>query len=235
MPETTKFDTWAPKFMRLLMQDFQLTVEDAAAIIGNAGHESAGFDQLQELAPVVKGSRGGWGIMQWTGPRRRAAESYWGRNGYDPKDMLANYKWLWMELSGHDGTNEKRVIPKLKEAASLEKKVEVFCYTFLRPGVLHMNNRKAWARKALHAYYASDWKEELPVAKPEESATLPPVATGDKAMLSGYKTYIVAAMMGLIAVVEGLLGIDIPGAEMQGDWLTVLMAALGLGALRASK
>lgn len=54
-------------------------------------------------------------------------------------------------------------------------------------------------------------------------------------MLSGYKTYIVAAMMGLIAVVEGLLGIDIPGAEMQGDWLTVLMAALGLGALRAAK
>lgn len=54
-------------------------------------------------------------------------------------------------------------------------------------------------------------------------------------MLSGYKTYIVAAMVAAIAVCEGLLGIDIPGAEMHGDWLTFLMGALGLGALRASK
>lgn len=54
-------------------------------------------------------------------------------------------------------------------------------------------------------------------------------------MLSGYKTYIVAAMVAAIAICEGLLGVDIPGAEMQGDWLTFLMGALGLGALRASK
>lgn len=54
-------------------------------------------------------------------------------------------------------------------------------------------------------------------------------------MLPGYKTYIVAAMVAAIAVCEGLLGIDIPGADMQGDWLTFLMTALGLGALRAAK
>lgn len=52
--------------------------------------------------------------------------------------------------------------------------------------------------------------------------------------MNGYKTYIVSAMIVLIALVEGILGVDIPGAEMQGDWMNYVMAALGLGALRAA-
>lgn len=53
-------------------------------------------------------------------------------------------------------------------------------------------------------------------------------------MLSGWKTYIVVAVMAAIAVCEGVLGIDIPGAEMSNDWMTILLGSLGLGALRAS-
>ncbi|MDP9137455.1 MAG: hypothetical protein M3N38_04675 [Pseudomonadota bacterium] len=53
-------------------------------------------------------------------------------------------------------------------------------------------------------------------------------------MLQGYKTYIVAAMVAAIALIEGLGGIDIPGASVQGDWFTYLLAALGLGALRSA-
>jgi hypothetical protein len=52
-------------------------------------------------------------------------------------------------------------------------------------------------------------------------------------MLSGYKTYIVAFMLAAIALVEGALGIDIPGAEISQDWVLILMNALGLGALRS--
>lgn len=51
-------------------------------------------------------------------------------------------------------------------------------------------------------------------------------------MLTGYKTFIVAAMVAAVAIIEGILGIDIPGAEMQGDWLNYLLGAFGLGALR---
>jgi hypothetical protein len=54
-------------------------------------------------------------------------------------------------------------------------------------------------------------------------------------MLSGYKTYIVAFMLAAIALVEGVMGIDIPGAELTDDWVSVVLAALGLGALRAAK
>jgi hypothetical protein len=53
-------------------------------------------------------------------------------------------------------------------------------------------------------------------------------------MFEGYKSYIVAFMVALIAVLEGIVGIDIPGAQMQSDWFNWVLAALGLGALRSS-
>lgn len=67
-----------------------MSLLSAAAIIGNAGHESGGFKDLQEKKPLVKGSRGGYGIMQWTGPRRREYEDYCDRNNLDPSDMESN-------------------------------------------------------------------------------------------------------------------------------------------------
>lgn len=50
-------------------------------------------------------------------------------------------------------------------------------------------------------------------------------------MLSGYKTYIVALLTAIIAIVEAT-GIDIPGAEMQQDWLNYLLLAFGGATLR---
>ena len=52
-------------------------------------------------------------------------------------------------------------------------------------------------------------------------------------MLSGYKTYIVVAVLLISVFVEKVLGIDVPGLEVSGDWTLVIMNALGLGALRA--
>lgn len=52
-------------------------------------------------------------------------------------------------------------------------------------------------------------------------------------MLQGYKTYIIVVMVVAIALVEGVLGIDIPGAEMQQDWVNYVLGALGFAGLRA--
>jgi len=52
-------------------------------------------------------------------------------------------------------------------------------------------------------------------------------------MLNGYKTYIVAAVLLLVVIVEQGLGIDVPGVDLGEDWLLVIMNALGLGTLRA--
>lgn len=47
--------------------------------------------------------------------------------------------------------------------------------------------------------------------------------------IDGLKTYIVAFAMALIALSEGVLGIDIPGAEMQSNWIEYILGAAGLG------
>lgn len=133
------------------ISDFDIGIEDAAAIFGNAGHESGGFKSLQEKKPLVPGSRGGYGIMQWTGPRRRQYEAYCKRNNLDPADMESNYKFLFVELQGPEG----KIIPKLRQTVGLDKKTEVFMKGFLRPGIPHLDSRKIWASRALAAYRAA--------------------------------------------------------------------------------
>lgn len=51
-------------------------------------------------------------------------------------------------------------------------------------------------------------------------------------VLSGYKTYIVGAMVVLIGVIEGLLGMDIPGANVGNDWMMYILSGVGLNTLR---
>lgn len=144
----SNFKTWSNYLVDHLLQDFPISDLDAFAIVGNAAHECNGFDTLQEIKPVVAGSRGGYGIMQWTGPRRREYEAYCARNGLNPAALESNYKFLFVELKGPEG----RVLPKLSAASDLTSKVAVFMNVFLRPGVPHLQSRVQWANKVQKAY-----------------------------------------------------------------------------------
>lgn len=62
------------RLMGDLSRDLGLTSYQAAGIVGNFSVETGGFRHQQELNPTVAGSRGGYGMAQWTGPRRRALE-----------------------------------------------------------------------------------------------------------------------------------------------------------------
>ena len=166
------FRAKAPGIMAQLVRDFQITPEEAGAIVGNLGHESLGFTAMQEFKPVVAGSRGGWGWAQWTGPRRRAFEAYCARTGKDPASDEANYAYLFLELKGIEGT-EGKAIGKLKAAKGLDAKVEAFERAFLRAGVKHYNSRKQWA------YIAIDqWRKTLAGGIPIPTPT--PVPDGAK-------------------------------------------------------
>lgn len=157
------FRKTVPKYMRKLLSDFpNLSVDDAAAIFGNAGHESAGLTTLQEIKPTVAGSRGGWGWMQWTGPRRRAFEAYAKRTGKSLYDDDTNYDYLFLELKGVEGT-ESNAVPATIKAKCLDAKVEAFEKSFLRAGVKHYDQRKKWAKIALEAYTATYNGKEKPV------------------------------------------------------------------------
>lgn len=169
----------APKYMSKLMKDFSFSVLDAAAIMGNCGYESNGTTTLQEIKPVVPGSRGGFGWFQWTGPRRVAFEAYCKRNGLSPKDDEANYRFLFVELTG----SEKRAVAKTKAATGLEAKVRVFEETFERAGVKNYAARNQWARRALAAWEAKGFivetpPEEKPVVKNAEGAGAGAAAAG---------------------------------------------------------
>lgn len=145
------FRAKAPAVMAKLRSDFPIGVEDAAAILGNLGHESAGLTILQEIKPTVAGSKGGYGWPQWTGPRRRAYEAYCARTGKDPASDEANYAYLFIELKGIEGS-EKAAIGKTVAAKGLDAKVEAFELAFLRAGAKHYPSRKQWAKIALDAW-----------------------------------------------------------------------------------
>lgn len=149
--------------MDRLMDDFGVDKLDAAAVFGNAGAESGGFRSLQELKPLVPGSRGGFGIMQWTGPRRREFEAYCKKTGKSPTSMQTNYDFLFVELKGPEG----RVLSKLRAAKTLDEKTEVFMKTFLRPGIPHLDSRKRWALKALRAYETAKFSPKVETPKVE--------------------------------------------------------------------
>lgn len=141
------------QLMSDLQQDFGLQRHQAAGIVGNLDHESAGFKSLQEIKPLVPGSRGGYGYAQWTGPRRRQFEKWVADRGLDARSYAANYGFLKHELTQ---TEEKRVLHRLRKTGSVEEAARVFSGSsqkgksfdgFLRPGIPHMGSRIKRARR----------------------------------------------------------------------------------------
>lgn len=170
------FETKAPWIMNLLSRDFDLTIEEAAAILGNIGHESGGFKYFQEIKPVVPGSRGGFGWCQWTGPRRVAFEAYCKRNNLSPFSDRANYGFLFTELKG----SERAAIPALQASDDLEEGVRAFESKFERAGVKHYPSRYQWARRALAAWQKNQratapWAAVEPVTPPDYEPPMPVV------------------------------------------------------------
>lgn len=196
MSDDRLFRAKAPGIMRQLMADFDLTASKAAAVLGNIGHECAGFLAFQELKPLVAGSPGGFGWCMWTGSRRRDFEAYVARNRLDPKGDKANYGWLFVELT----TTEKKAIPALKAASGLENEVMAFEAAFERAGVKHYESRFRWARIALDAF----GKEPAIVNPMPSPAPAPPPAADGRSV--GIGAAIMAALIGLFGLVMHFFG-----------------------------
>lgn len=166
-----KFDLLAPDLTRKLTLDLGIGKLDAIAILGNLGHESAGFEIMQEIKPIVPGSRGGYGWAQWTGPRRRAYEAWCKVRLLRPDTNEANYGFLVHELKN---TPEKAALPKLRAANTLYDKVVAFELGFLRAHkkYKHYDSRHKWALRALAAV-----DDPLPTAKTAEPVIpdVPPI------------------------------------------------------------
>lgn len=128
------------------MADLGISAAQAAGLFGNGDVESGGYTKLQELKPVVKGSRGGYGWMQWTGPRRRQYEAWCRDRAYphDPASDEANYLFMVNELH----SSEKVALAALKRAKTVDAAARAVCNKYLRPGIPHLDKRLASAQRA---------------------------------------------------------------------------------------
>ena len=167
----TLFQIKAPTLVGNLMNDLSIDDEDASAIVGNLGHESGGFKSLQEIKPTVKGSLGGYGWAQWTGPRRTSFMTWCKANNLAPSSDQANYGYLLTELKGA----YKASVAAVKKAVGIEAKTKAFEASFERAGVKHYPERIAYAKQALGLYHAKATPVPSPEAKPEETADVEPV------------------------------------------------------------
>ncbi len=132
----------AGRLMSDLMRDFGLTRPQAAGFVGNLAHESGGFNTLQEISPLIPGSRGGYGYAQWTGGRRRQYERWSRERGLNPASYEANYGFLKHELTN---TQERSVLTQLRKARSAREAALIVRRKFLRPGIPHDKSRIRFA------------------------------------------------------------------------------------------
>lgn len=111
----------------------------AQGFLANFAVES-GFDPgINEIKPLVPGSRGGFGLAQWTGPRRRQLESFASERGKPVNDLDLQLDFLMHEL----GSTEKRAAEAIMAAQSPEEATRLISNKFLRPGIPHMDRRLA--------------------------------------------------------------------------------------------
>lgn len=138
----------APRIMKGLLRDFQnLNDMHVAAILGNIGHECAGFTQMQEGSPI-SGGRGGWGWCQWTGSRRDDFEREARAKGLAFDSFEANYSFLVHELKD---TFLKAAIDSVLREQDIFEAVKAFERSFEKAHAdhKHYDRRLRYAQIAL--------------------------------------------------------------------------------------
>jgi hypothetical protein len=121
-------DTIPERLMRDLGRDFHLKDFQAAGVVGNLARETGNFRFMQELKPVVTGSRGGIGYSQWTGSRRVAFEEYAG-SADNQLTYEVNYGYLKKELS----EDYADVMDEVRGSKNLWESTVLFMRGYLRP------------------------------------------------------------------------------------------------------
>lgn len=111
----------------------------AEAYVWNMQDESGLDAGINELSPLVKGSRGGFGLSQWTGPRRRAYEAYAGDQGVALDDVDAQLDFLMHEL----GTSEAGAARRIYATNNTNDAADAILRYFLRPAPEHVARRSA--------------------------------------------------------------------------------------------
>ena len=113
----------------------------AKGFVMNFMDESGLSSTVNEKNPLVKGSRGGFGLYQLTADRRKAYEAYAERQGIDTSDPMeqedAQLSFLMEELSGP----EKNAWQTIQTAPDAGTAAAYIVRDFLRPAEEHQMSR----------------------------------------------------------------------------------------------
>lgn len=145
--------------------DRGLPAHIAIGIAGNMAVESRFDPGINEINPIVAGSRGGYGLNQWTGPRRRQYESYASDRGAALNDLDTQLDFTLWELAN----TEKRAGDALMSATTPEDAARIYSEKFLRPGIPHLDRRIAEARRLADSDYSQP-PQEQPFQPPTQNA-----------------------------------------------------------------
>jgi len=86
-----------------VMQDYHLTREQSIGVVAHFSHESGLNAGINEKKPLIAGSRGGFGIAQWTGPRRKELEKFARDNNIPVDSIETQRKFLKHEIDNNKG------------------------------------------------------------------------------------------------------------------------------------
>jgi hypothetical protein len=111
----------------------------ADGFIKNFRDESGLRTDINEIAPLVPGSRGGFGLSQWTGPRRRELEAFAAQRGAPVSDLDMQLDFLMHELQGP----EARAMQAIMSTQNAPQAADAILRQFLRPAPEHMERRSA--------------------------------------------------------------------------------------------
>ncbi len=105
----------------------------------NIQDESAFNTSINEANPTVPGSRGGFGLIQWTGPRRKGLEAFAEAQGKPADDLDVQLDFLVQELGG----TESAAWARISAASTKEEAAALILNEFLRPAESHRASREA--------------------------------------------------------------------------------------------
>jgi len=111
----------------------------ADGFVMNFKDESGLNPGINEQNPIVPGSRGGFGLAQWTGPRRKALEAFAAQRGVPVDDPNMQMDFLVQELQGPEARAAQRIMASQDAGSAAQAIVN----DFLRPAEQHRAARAA--------------------------------------------------------------------------------------------
>lgn len=111
----------------------------AQGFVMNMMDESGLDPNINEVSPLVPGSRGGFGLYQLTGPRRVAYENYAAQRGVDLGNVDAQLDFLMTELQGPEASAFRNIMA----TSDPNSAAVAIARDFLRPSQENLDRRIA--------------------------------------------------------------------------------------------